>query len=49
MKHNGVLILREHDVIELDQVKKLNYMHNFYDYVWADIPIESHEQWGYSI
>lgn len=45
MKPGGVLILREHDVKDNDQVELLNVMHDFYDYVWTDNPIEKKEQW----
>ena len=45
MKPGGVLILREHDVKDNDQVDLLNVMHSFYDYVWTNKPIEKKDQW----
>jgi ubiquinone/menaquinone biosynthesis C-methylase UbiE len=48
MKPNGILILREHDVELSESVSKshtLNIMHDFYDYVWTDSPINQEDQW----
>lgn len=45
MKPGGVLILREHNVINDNQIELLNIMHDFYDYVWTDKPIEKKDQW----
>jgi SAM-dependent methyltransferase len=45
MKPGGILILREHDVYTYEQSYLLNVMHDFYDYVWTDKPIEKSDQW----
>jgi SAM-dependent methyltransferase len=45
MKPGGILILREHDVHTYEQSYLLNVMHDFYDYVWTDNPIEKSDQW----
>ncbi len=37
MKPNGIIILREHNVTNVNDGHSLDIMHNFYDYVWNDI------------
>ena len=37
MKPNGIVILREHNVTNVNDGHSLDIMHNFYDYVWNDI------------
>ena len=54
MKPNGILILREHNVTNINDGHSLDIMHNFYDYVWNDIEIKtqwktnykSHTEWS---
>ena len=36
MKHNGIVILREHSVQTPHETKMLNILHGFHDFVWND-------------
>ena len=41
LKPGGILILREHDVRNKYDCNLLDIMHDFYDYVWTTIPVDS--------
>ena len=44
MEKGGILILREHNVTNKYEEKLINYMHDFYDYVW-DTKNMTYKKW----
>lgn len=43
LKTNGILIIREHNILNKNSISILNLLHDFYDLVWTDFPSKS--QW----